>query len=280
MGMTRSTHTYSMCDEQEILWTFKQIAILLAGYYFYIWNITFTKINLVYALPPCYREFLGVQKRHGIPGIVYGDQSQNIINHYQFCGVRNVLHLYPWALDVEIIYKNNKVITESDFSFLFQVIDILLVKTETTNVIHIDRNVHDPTVIVVAGGTSNLDIFQLIVNKLSEITFIVTPDQEKYIFYAGPIVHEQFRVKSAGGSVKILWFQSTIVIYTKSTILEHDIDYVIVRSNLPVYSIKLEKDEIIAASFPNTKCTHGRLLYCRIKVSRLTMKLRYKLRNW
>ena len=220
-------------------------------------------------MPPCYHEFLGVQKRHRIPGIIYGDQSQNIISHYQFCGVRNVLHLYPWALDVEIIYKNNKVITESEFSFLFQVIDILLVETKTTNVIHIDRKVYDPMEIVVAGATSRLVIFQLIVNKFSRIIFSITPDKEKYIFYSGPIVHKQFRVKNAGGSVKIPWFQSSIVIYTKSTILGHGMTYDAVKNNLPVYSIKLEKDKEIAASFPNAGCTHGHLLYCRIKVSSL-----------
>ena len=180
-----------------------------------------------------------------------------------------MLHLYPWALDVEIIYKINKVITESDFSFLFQVVDILLVETKTTNVMHIDRKVYDPTEIVVAGATSHIVIFQLIVNKLSGILFSVTPDKKKYIFYAGPIVHKQFRVKNAGRSVKIPSFQCTIVIYTKGTILGRGMTYDTVKNNLPVFRIKLDKDKVIAASFPNTKCTHGCLLYCCIKVSSL-----------
>ena len=221
----------------------------------------------MYALPPCYHEYLAVQKRHGQPGIIYGDPSQNVINDYQFCGVRNVHHLYPWALDVEIIYKNNKVITDSVFSFLFQVIDIGLVETYTTNVMHIDRLTYDPTQVAVAGRTSTLVIFQMIVSKLSEIIFHVTPDKETYTIYSGPIVHEQFRVHYAGGSGKIPSFQCTIVVYTKNNILGRGMVFDTVKSNLPVYNVKLEKDEEIAASFPNAKCTHGRLLYCRIKVS-------------
>ena len=213
-------------------------------------------------MPPCYHEFLGVQKRHGIPGIIYGDPSQNVLNHYQFCGVRNVLHLYPLALNVEITYKNNKVITESEFSFLFQVIDIGLVETMTTKVMHIDRKVYDPMELHIAGGTSVVVFFQMIVNRLSEIKFTVTPDKEKYIIYSGPIVDEQLRVKYSGGSGKIPWFQCTIIVYTKSTISERGLKFEGVRITWPVYSIKLEKDQKIAASFPKAKCIHGHRVYC------------------
>ena len=229
-------------------------------------------------MPACYHEFLAVQKGHGSPGIIYGNKkekipSQTVINHYQFCGVRNVLHLYPLTLKVEIIYKNNAVITESDFSFLFQVIDIGLVETITTNVMHIDRGIYDPTENFVAGATLTIVIFQIIVSKLNEIILKLTPGNEKYIIYLGPIVDEQFRVKSNGGSVKIPSFQCTIVVYTKPNFLEGEMEFVPVSSNLPVYSVKLEEDKETAASLSNTKCIHteGRSLFCGMMVSLLTM---------
>ena len=53
----------------------------------------------------------------------------NVINKYQFCGVRSQLHLYPEDLDVEVIYKNNKVISHSEFAFQFQVMDHGLVES-------------------------------------------------------------------------------------------------------------------------------------------------------
>ena len=218
-------------------------------------------------MPPCYHEFLAVQKGHGLPGIISGDKAQNVITDYHFCGVRNVLHLYPLAFNVEIIYKNNKVITESEFLFLFQVIDIGLVKTVTTKVMHFDKFINGPMELPIAGGTSAVVIFHILVNKLKEIIFKIAPGNKKYFIYSGPIVDEQLRLKTTRGSVKIPWFQSTIVVHTKSRFLGHGMKFDIVRSNLPIFSVKLEKDKDTVVSLPNEKCTYGHSIYCGIMVS-------------
>ena len=181
--------------------------------------------------------------------------------------MRNVLHLYPKALNVEIIYKNNKVITESEFSFLFQVIDIGLVETVTTNVMHIDRKVNDPMELLVAHATSTVVIFRIIVNKLAELIFKVTPGNEKYIIYSGPIIDEQFRLKATGGSMKIPSFQGIIVVHTKHLFLGHGIKFFKIGSTLPVYSVKLKEDKETVVTLPFTICTHGHRIYCGIMVS-------------
>ena len=69
-----------------------QSPLLFAEFHLYAWNITFTRVNLVSALPPCYHELLAVQKGHGSPGFIYGDRSKNtkgrnVIYKHQFCGV-------------------------------------------------------------------------------------------------------------------------------------------------------------------------------------------------
>ena len=79
-----------------------------------------------------------------------------------------MLYLYPKTFKAEIIYKNNAVITESEFSFLFQVIDIGLVETVTTKVMHINADIYDPMTLHIAGTTSTVVFLQIIVNKLNE----------------------------------------------------------------------------------------------------------------
>ena len=119
----------------------------------------------------------------------------NVINKYQFCGVRSQLHLYPEDLDVEVMYKNNKVISHSEFAFQFQVMDYGLVESFATGIMIEEIGHFDPQQLLLAGGTSVVLSSQILVNKLSEIKLTVTPGKEKYIIYSGPIINEQFRVK-------------------------------------------------------------------------------------
>ena len=235
----------------------------------YGWNITFTKINRISGLPPCYHEFLAVQEGHGSPGMIYGDentQSQNVINKYQFCGVRSQLHLYPEDLNVEIIFENNKVITESEFSFQFQVIDHGLVKSFATGVMFSEIR-HDGIQHLAVAKTLIISTFQILVNKLSEIILnIITQVSEKYIIYSGPIIHEQFRVKNFGGSMRILSFQCIVVVYSEIFPLTLEMKFSKMRQPA-MEEINLKIDKEMSGSFPNAKChyTYGTL--CIIKVS-------------
>ena len=177
-----------------------QSPLLFVQFHLYVWNITFTRVNLVSALPPCYHEFLAVQEAHGSPGFIYGGRSkktkgQNVIYNYQFCGFRSQLYIYPQDVDVEVIFKNNKVITDSEFAFQFQVMDYGLVESFPTRVMieEIEHNAQQQ--LNLAGGTSVAISYQILVNKLSEIKFTVTPGKEKYIIYSGPIINEQFSEK-------------------------------------------------------------------------------------
>ena len=95
-------------------------------------------MRLVYSLPPCYQEYIAVQaisKRKAAEKPRIHHVLAQKFRHYkhQMCGVQNQLHLYPEELDVEIIYANKAVETESEFSVLFQVIDSDLIITEKSN---------------------------------------------------------------------------------------------------------------------------------------------------
>ena len=224
----------------------------------------------MYALPPCYHEFLAVQKGHGLKGLIYGNKntkSRNVIIKYQFCGVQSQLHLYPEDLDVEVIYENNKVISNSEFAFQFQVMDYGLVESLATGIMIEEIGHHDPQQLTLAGWTSVVISYQILVNKLSQIKLTVTPGKEKYIIYSGPIIHEQFRVKNFRGSVNMPSFQCIVVVFTEDLSLQRKMSFNEVKRNLPVYAINLEKDKDFFATFPNRLCDLSSGTYCRIKVS-------------
>ena len=100
-----------------------------------------------------------------------------------------------------------------------------------------------------------------------KIILEVTPGNKKYIIYYGPIVEEQFRLKTTGRSVKVPSFQSTIVVDTKCCFWGSGIKFFPSRSNLPVYYVKLEKNKGTTASLPNTMCINGPSIHCFMKVS-------------
>ena len=229
-----------------------QSPLLFAEFHLYVWNITFTKVNHVSGLPPCYHEFLAVQKGHGLKGFIYGNKNtkgHNVINNYQFCGVRSQLHLYPEDLNVEVIYENNKVITDSEFAFQFQVMDHGLVESLATGIIIEEMKYCDPQKLLLASTTLAVITYHILVNKLSEIRLIITPGKQKYNIYSGPIIHEQFWVKHFQGSMTIPSFQCIAVVYTENVSLEDEMNFTEVRHNLPVYNIKLEKDKEYMATY-------------------------------
>ena len=247
-----------------------QSPLLFSEFHLYVWNITFTKVHLVSALPPCYHEFLAVEKGHGSPGYIYGDKNtkgRNIIYKYQFCGVRSQLYLYPKDLNVEVIYKNNKVISYSEFAFQFQVMDYGLVESFTTRVMIEDIKHYSQQQLNLAGGTSGVMSYQILIQKFGKIRLIVTPGKEKYIIYSGPIIHEQFRAKNFRGSINMPSFQCIVVVYTESFLLKRKMRYIAIRHHLPVYDINLEKHKKIFATFPNKYCGYSYGIYCTIKVS-------------
>ena len=202
--------------------------------------------------------------------VIYGDKNtkgRNVLYKYQFCGVRSQLYLYPEDLDVEVIYKNNKVISYSKFAFQFQVMDYGLVESFATGVMIEEIGHYDPQQLSLAGWTSVVISSQILVNKLSQIKLTVTPGKEKYIIYSGPIIHEQFRVENFRGSVNMPSFQCIVVVYTEDLSMERKMSFNEVKSNLPVYAINLEKDKEYFATFPNRLCDLSSGTYCTIKVS-------------
>ena len=237
-----------------------QFPLLFSEFHLYAWNITFTRVNLVSALPLCYHEFLAVQKGHRLPGFIYGNKNtkgQNVLYKYQFCGVRSQLYLYQEDLNVEVIYKNNKVISYSKFAFQFQVIDYGLVESLATGIMIEEIGHYDPQQLSSAGWTSVVISSQILVNKLSQIKLTVTPGKEKYIIYSGPIIYEKIRVKNFRGSVNMPSFQCIVVLYTEDLSMERKMTYITVRHNLSV--LKLEKDKEYFDTFPNGLCRHS---YC------------------
>ena len=193
---------------------------------------------------------------------------KNTINKYQFCGVLTQLHIYPKKLNTEIIFENNKVITESEFSFLFQVIDNGLVESVTTELMFNEINLPNLQQLFVANITLTVITVQFLVNKFSEIILnIINQGNEKYIIYSGPIIDEQFRVTNFQGSVKIPSFQCIIVAYTEGVSFKGEIKFTETRQTA-VEEINVEIiDKEFSASFPNTMCHHTYGTLCIIKVS-------------
>ena len=228
-------------------------------------------------MPPCYHESLAVQEGHGLPGIVYGVTPydfKNIIGKYQFCGVQNQLHLYPQKSNVEILYKNNKVITDSEFSFQFQLIDYGLLESITAEIMINEINVYNQQELGVGGSIFTVITFRIMVIKFSEL-LLFTHGGQKDAVYSGPIIHEHFRVKNFQISIVIPSFQCIIVIHPKSGFNEGEIKFFEI-TQPAVDKVKPEIDKEISASFPNTKCRHIHGIFCKIKVSQLYGMLKHK----
>ena len=126
---------------------------------------------------------------------------------------------------------------------------------------------YDPQQLSLAGWTSVVLSSHILVNKLSEIKFTVTPGKEKYIIYSGPIIREQFRVKDFQGSVNMPSFQCIVVVYTEDLLLERKMTWTPIRHNLPVDEIHIELDKEYFVAFPNRLCGYSYGIYCTIKVS-------------
>ena len=157
-------------------------------------------------------------------------------------------------------------ITESEFSFQFQVIDHGLVKSFATGIMFSEVK-HDVIQYLSVAKTLVIGTFQILVNKLSEIILnIITQVSEKYIIYSGPIIHEQFRVKNFGGSMKLPSFQCIVVVYTEIFPLTLEMKFSKIRQSA-VEEINLEIDKEMSALFPNAKCHHTYGTLCIIKVS-------------
>ena len=158
-------------------------------------------------------------------------------------------------------------ISDSEFAFQFQVMDYGLVESLATGIMIKEIGHHDQQQLALAGWTSVVISYQILINKLSQIKLTVTPGKEKYIIYSGPIIHEQFRVKNFRGSVSMPSFQCIIVVYTEDLSLQRKMSFNEVKRNLPVYAINLEKDKYFFATFPNRLCDLSSGTYCTIKVS-------------
>ena len=235
----------------------------------YAWNITFTKINLVYSLPPCLYEFLAVQKGHGSSPFIHVRGITKMLHRiymYQFCGVRSQLHVYPEELNAEIIYKNHKMITESEFLLQFQIIDHGLVESYPTGIMKTHINTIYPQKLFVAGTSLTVFIFQLLVEKINMPSMTFTPFKETYVLYSGPIIHEQFRVKNFRRSMIIPSFQCILVVYTNYSSVQGGMEFFAIRQPVVDY-IKLKIGKEVLASFPNTKCGHPYGTLCVIEVS-------------
>ena len=62
-------------------------------------------------------------------------------------------------------------------------------------------------------------------------------------------------------------FQCIVVVYTEDLSMERKMAWTLIRHNLPVYDINLEKNQDYFVTFPNRLCRHSYGIYCTIKVS-------------
>ena len=154
-------------------------------------------------------------------------------------------------------------ITESEFSLQFHIIDHGLVESIPTGVMISKINLYNAQELFVNDASLAVITFQLLVEKLSMLLLTLTPVEDMYIIYSGPIIHKQFRVNFQRTLI-IPSFQSTIVIYTKNTSAQVRMKFFAIRKPA-MEEINLEMGNEFSASFPNTKChnTYGTL--CIIK---------------
>ena len=237
-----------------------------AGYNHVQWNLTFIQIDLVHSLPPCYYEFMTVE--HAKAGHYYSDHTgifgffrAKMFDH-QMCGFHSKIHFYPKDLDIDIIYVNKAVESDSDFSVLFQIMDNRLMISHKTNFRFQRYEVINLQQRLSIGKMLTIEIFYLKVKKLSIVSLHIHSNSPHYI-YDGPVIGKHFKVKPFRSNIKLSSFQCTILFEINSM---HDLKYSAIDRDVSS-SLFLREGDIISVQLPVPKCQHRYGQHCMFKVS-------------
>ena len=196
----------------------------------------------------------------------YRDYALNMftakIYDYKLCGIHNKINLYPKDSNIDIIYVNKAVDSESEFSILFQVMDYRLINSDKTNFrFMIDENINSQQSLSI-GQMLAIEILYLRINKLS-IIILHLPSNSLYYIYDGPVIGTDFKVKTFRRSIKLSSFQCTILSKTNITnyIKYGTIDRGISRS------LTVGEGDRISVQLPINQCQYRYGQHCMFKVS-------------
>lgn len=231
-------------------------------------------MSLVYSLPLCYFEFVTVKLdiskwkiyRELRKDYNYGliANPEEVFTHESgFCGVRNMFHLYPEVLDLEIIYVSKAVESASEFSVTFQVMDSNLLKTVKTSFSFVlDYTVHIEQILLINNYFKVLTL-HIKVNKLSKID-LQTLTNDSFTIYDGPVITEIYKLKTFSTFVKLSSFQCTIIIGRNSTFY---IKYRAAEIAL-TKSMYLAQNKSYYDILPVKKCRYQHGQHCLVKVGK------------
>ena len=181
--------------------------------------------------------------------------------NYKLCGVHNKVNLYPKVSDIDIIYVNKAVDSESEFSVLFQIMDYRLVYNHNTNFRFIrDEKVNFQQSLSI-GQRLAIEIFYLQINKLSTI-ILQLPSKSSHYIYDGPVIGTDFKVKTFRRSLKLSSFQCTIISNTKTN---NYIKYGAIKRGIPK-SISLRDGDFFSVHFPINQCQYRYGQHCIFEV--------------
>ena len=180
---------------------------------------------------------------------------------FKLYGVHNKIYLYPKDFDIDIIYVNKAVESESDFSVFFQIMDFSLIKSDKTNFRFMKDELINSQQSLSIGQILKIEILYLQVKKINIIVLEI-PSSSSYHIYDGPLTGIKFQVKEFGRTVKLLSFQCTILSKIKTNkFLKYD---AIKRDILSVITIR--KDAVISGQLTVLKCKYRYGQYCMLKV--------------
>ena len=186
------------------------------------------------------------------------------IYDYKLCGVHNKINLYPKDSDIDIIYLNKAVESESEFSVIFQIIDYRLINSDKTNFrLMRDEKLNSQQSLSI-GQMLAIEILYLRINKLS-IIILHLPSNSSHYIYDGPVIGTDFKVKTFGRSVKLSSFQCTILSKTNRPTINY-IKYGTMERGIS-RSLTLRDGDRISVQLPLNQCQYRYGQHCIFKVS-------------
>ena len=196
----------------------------------------------------------------------YRDYALNMLNpkiyDYKLCGVHNKINLYPKDSNIDIIYVNKAVDSESEFSILFQIMDYRLINSNKTNFRFMrDENINSQQSLSISQMFA-IEILYLRINKLSIIILHLSSNSSHHI-YDGPVIGTDFKVKTLGRSIKLSSFQCTIL--SKTNTINY-IKYGTIERGIS-RSLTVEEGDHISVQLPINQCQYRYGEHCMFKVS-------------
>ena len=230
----------------------------------YQWNLTFTKVDLIYSLPPCYYEFIAVEDPP--EWLLYKDHRKNVDEarkfDYQLCGVHNRLYLYPKDPNIDIIYVNKQVESKSKFSVIFQVMDYKLLVSVKTNF----RFLEDDKITLQHSLLINHKIqFEILYLRVSKLRVLIIQIYSGKLCSAfdGPTIGVGSIIKNTTGVIKLSTFQCFLLCFENQT---HYFRYSSVERTV-TQKLILGENKIVIREFPTTQCKYRYGKYCIFMVS-------------